>query len=501
MSLSRLGCGAVSVALVAAAVSIVTVPAAQAAGFSDGNVVVVRVGDGAAALSSAAAPVFLDEYTPAGALVQSIAMPTSVSGDQRRLLMAGSATSEGALALSADASYLTLAGYDAAPATATVATTTVAAVNRVVGRVGGDGAVDTSTAITDGFSGANVRGAATDDGTRFWVTGANGIRHSAALGGTTTTSLAATNSRVPAIAGGQLYFSTGSGTQGVYSLGTGLPTTAGQTASLLAARTSPYGLSLLDRDSGVPGVDTLYFADDSGLAAGGGIYKYSFDGSTWTPRGFVALAGARGLTAKISGANASLYVTTNTTLVTLPDSAAFNADLTGSPTTVVSAGSNTALRGVAFAPSGGPVTTEPSIGTHPQSQNITEGETATLTVVASGSNPLSYQWFQGVAPDTSQPVGTDSPSFTTPALTETTSYWVRVTNSAGAADSQTATVTVSTAPTPCVDPATPIGSIQGSGAATPGSRHDRRGARRRGRRQRGSRARARRLLPAGRRRR
>ncbi len=42
--------------------------------------VVARVGDGAAALSGSATAVFLDEYTPGGMLVQSIALPTAVSG-------------------------------------------------------------------------------------------------------------------------------------------------------------------------------------------------------------------------------------------------------------------------------------------------------------------------------------------------------------------------------------------------------------------------------------
>jgi hypothetical protein len=85
----------------------------------------------------------------------------------------------------------------------------------------------------------------------------------------------------------------------------------------------------------------------------------------------------------------------------------------------------------------------PVITTQPQSQIIASGQTADLSVVASGSS-LSYQWYQGVSGDTSTPVGTDSASFTTPALTADTSYWVRVSNPAGNADSDTATVTVTT---------------------------------------------------------
>src|SRR4051812_13327517 len=41
--------------------------------FTPGDVLIYRVGDGASPIGSTAAAVFLDEYTPAGALVQSVA--------------------------------------------------------------------------------------------------------------------------------------------------------------------------------------------------------------------------------------------------------------------------------------------------------------------------------------------------------------------------------------------------------------------------------------------
>ncbi|MFV9503855.1 MAG: ExeM/NucH family extracellular endonuclease [Oscillochloridaceae bacterium umkhey_bin13] len=105
----------------------------------------------------------------------------------------------------------------------------------------------------------------------------------------------------------------------------------------------------------------------------------------------------------------------------------------------------------------------PSIVTQPQSQNIATGGSATLTVVASGSEPLSYQWYQGTAPDTSTPVGTNNPSFTTPALNVITSYWVRVSNLAGSVDSQTAILTLTGLNPLCEQSFTPIYTIQGSG--------------------------------------
>ena len=84
----------------------------------------------------------------------------------------------------------------------------------------------------------------------------------------------------------------------------------------------------------------------------------------------------------------------------------------------------------------------PSIATQPASQTINAGQTATLTVSATGTPSVTYQWYQGATGNTATPVGTNSSSFTTPALTATTAYWVRVSNVVGHADSQTATITV-----------------------------------------------------------
>lgn len=86
----------------------------------------------------------------------------------------------------------------------------------------------------------------------------------------------------------------------------------------------------------------------------------------------------------------------------------------------------------------------PAIASQPQSQSINSGQTATLSVSAIGTAPLSYQWYAGPSGSTSSPVfGATSAGMTTPALSVTTSYWVRVSNAYGSADSATATITVS----------------------------------------------------------
>ena len=62
---------------------------------TNGNLVVVRVGTGAAALSGSTQAVFVDEYTAAGALVQSIALPVARSGAAGARTRAGPARVEG----------------------------------------------------------------------------------------------------------------------------------------------------------------------------------------------------------------------------------------------------------------------------------------------------------------------------------------------------------------------------------------------------------------------
>jgi hypothetical protein len=73
---------------------------------------------------------------------------------------------------------------------------------------------------------------------------------------------------------------------------------------------------------------------------------------------------------------------------------------------------------------------------------IPSGNTRTLSVTASGSTPFAYQWYRGNSGDTSTPVGTNSSSYTTPPITAQTTFWVRVSNACGNADSATITINV-----------------------------------------------------------
>ncbi len=87
--------------------------------------------------------------------------------------------------------------------------------------------------------------------------------------------------------------------------------------------------------------------------------------------------------------------------------------------------------------------TAPAITTQPQSQTIQSGQATALNVSAAGTEPITYQWYTGTSGYTSNPVsGATSNSYTTPALTQRTDYWARVSNSFGNTDSNTATISV-----------------------------------------------------------
>jgi ubiquitin len=84
----------------------------------------------------------------------------------------------------------------------------------------------------------------------------------------------------------------------------------------------------------------------------------------------------------------------------------------------------------------------PKITVQPTSISINSGETATLSVTATGTL-LIYQWYAGMSGDMSNPVsGANSASFTTEPLTSDGAYWVSVVNNCNTAYSVSATVTV-----------------------------------------------------------
>ena len=93
---------------------------------------------------------------------------------------------------------------------------------------------------------------------------------------------------------------------------------------------------------------------------------------------------------------------------------------------------------------GGNQAVAPSMTTQPTSTTVTAGQTATFSVLASGTAPISYQWRK----NTSNISGATAASYTTPATTNAdngSKFDVVVSNSAGSVTSSQAILTVNAA--------------------------------------------------------
>ncbi|MBF9144120.1 IPT/TIG domain-containing protein [Hymenobacter properus] len=429
----------------------------SAAPFTPGNIVVVRVGDGTTVTASgAAAATFLLEYTPAGVLVQTIALPTAAAGTNSILTNTASSSSDALMTRSANGAYLVLTGYDAAVGTTGLTNTASTANNRVIARIAPDGTFDTSTRISDAFSGtssstANIRSAATQDGTSFYAVGSNtGVRlvpfgNSATAATTAISTSAPTNIRGVNIFGGNLYVSAASGAfQGIAQVGTGLPTTSGQTITALpgfptATGPSPYGFYAADLSTTVPGIDVIYIADDR-TATDGGIQKWSLVGGTWAFNGSMAASPAvaiRGLDGNTTSTGVSLVASGNGGIYFVTDNTGYNVAPPTTPLTAVvpAPGSNAVFRGVAFAPVA--ATAAPTI----TSFTPTSGATgATVTITGTNLTGATAVTLNGVAITGFTVVNGTTITFTVP--TGATSGTIAVTTPGGTATS-TGTFTVS----------------------------------------------------------
>lgn len=344
--------------------------------FGAGDLVVDQVGTtgSTTALSSVGTAVYLSEYsTQGGALVQSF----QLGGSSNPFTQSGSASSEGALSRSADGSSLIVAGYNAAVGTTGVASST--SIAREIGVISANGSQNTNTTLGTSFSGNNIRSAASPDGNALYaVGGTTGVVNTTlnSTGNGTIVSTTSTNNRVTNLftVGGtsNLYFSTGSGTRGIYQVGTGLPTAAGTTATQLIATgttSSPYGFSIS------PDGLTAYVADDRSTTTAntGGVEKFTRTSTgsafalayTFSSAVGATTTGARGLTVDYTNYNtatgngAILYATTAdasaNNLITFTD-----AGVASAATVLETAGANTVFRGVDFAPAATTPVPEPA---------------------------------------------------------------------------------------------------------------------------------------------
>ena len=88
----------------------------------------------------------------------------------------------------------------------------------------------------------------------------------------------------------------------------------------------------------------------------------------------------------------------------------------------------------------------PAIVNHPLPAVVFNGNTAALSVMATGGELLAYQWYSGATGDITQPIaGATSPTYLTPPVQGNSQFWVKVSNSAAYSESRTATLVAGSA--------------------------------------------------------
>lgn len=360
----------------------------SSAQFTAGNVVVLQAGDGSATLANTGNQIVLKEFTPLGAPAFSVAISSTLNP----LIISGSATSEGALTLSSNGKYLVFGGYATNwPYGSSVSAATSSSLNRGVGIVNALGNYTRVATNASFYSTSNIRAAASDGLDNYWSAGGtSGTGYFGTASPSVLVQNANTNTRFVSPFSGDLYFSTGSGTQGVYRVGSGLPTTSGQTNSLIInTSTSGSGSASCFAFYFNPSMTICYIADDRSFANGGGVQKWTYSGGTWSLAYVLNVggtAGARGVVADFSGADPMVFATTDegsaNRLVAINDLGS-----SSTATTLASSTQNTLFRGLAFAPTClAPEITSVSSGT------VCAGEVFTLTPSLIGTGPLSYTW-------------------------------------------------------------------------------------------------------------
>ena len=324
-------------------------PTAAHAQFNLGDLAVLRVGDGATALGNAAGPISILDVSTGGSIQSTVTIPSGNGG----LQISGSATSEGQLVLNANGQSLTVAGYvPPYGGSGSLSGRSSANAPRGYVTVNSQGVVSATTTLhlSSAYNGQNIRSGFTS-GSDAWLAGSGTAAGSGLVydNGTTASSVQGVNSRVLGYFGGNLYYSTGAGTTGIYKY-TGLPTSATTSTAFLTGvtgqGTSPYDFALS------PDGNTLYVADTSI-----GVQKFIFSGSAWSlAYNFTDTAAATdkayGLAVDFSGSNPILYWTSPTDIWAATDTGA-----TAAGTSILSAGANYAFRGLEFAPQSVP---EPS---------------------------------------------------------------------------------------------------------------------------------------------
>ncbi len=346
------------------------------------NIVVLRIGTGAQALTLNGNSIALDQFTASGSYLNTVNIPDTGSSALVAIGLnaSGSSLTGTCLTRSSDQRLLVVGGYNTTLSYgASLKDSTSAAVPRGLGTVDTFSQYTLSVANTDYYSQTFWRGGVTDSGTNFWgaATGTGGTYYFGFEAPAAVVQTNFSNVRSIGVFNGSIYcVSAVSGNNGVLKLD-GMPkSSTGANPTLLF----PGSTSSSDLEVSPTGY-LIYVADDRN-APNGGVQRWDFDGSVWT-KSYTLTAelagGARYVTADFSGSNPVVYAVSteseNNRIVRIEDA---GASSTG--TTVAYAGANQTFRGLRLGPSETAVVSRPKLLFSLQGSNVVLSWTGSFTL-------------------------------------------------------------------------------------------------------------------------
>src|SRR5262245_10544863 len=310
-----------------------------AAGVNSDEFVVLRLGDGSAALpgsNTASTKAYLDVYKlNTGAPVQSIQL------DGPNFSYTNGSNRDGIFQLSQDGQSYSIGGYNAPAGTATP----LASSGRTIAQVSlATGAANYSTQFAG--NGSPIRAVGSKDGSQFWfATDGGGAVSYVPFGSSTVTSVSSDSSRAVNVAFKQLYTMSGSsGFRGIGAISGGLPTSGPTTTTYFTPSPNP---------ASGPGVSSLFFADANTIYAAGSanltvggsavddFREYHFEGGSWvlkasiaSPDGAASAYGIFSLPDPSIPGNFLVYMSTFSNIYKVsdnPNDATFGSGSLGSP--------------------------------------------------------------------------------------------------------------------------------------------------------------------------
>src|ERR1043166_51476 len=294
---------------------------ASAASYTSGNIVVLQC-DGTATTGNT---VSLVEYTPAGTMVSSNALPSNGGTDNGTSFVAGgSSVLNHDMSLSADGALIVIPGYavtagssiDAASATTVPRVIATMKYNQVYARP--------ITITTGGAVSANVmRGASSDGFGNFWaVSGGGNVAYATSASTTASSITGATGRGVGAYNGNLAYTAAPTGGPfGAFAFA-GMPTTTATASIILTSAflTQPAGFSMQNSSA----VGAKAYICNYNDAAKVGIQGFTFNGSSWAAdTAAITFSSGTGtdrpqhIAVDYSGINPVLYFTVNANSTTV----------------------------------------------------------------------------------------------------------------------------------------------------------------------------------------